>query len=76
MQYTYDNQVLVTYVRIQSTIEMMETTVKLRGLDADAIYVLIETGQIFSGAELMYAGLTIDMPQGDYLSKQYYFIKK
>lgn len=76
VQYTYDNQVLVTYVRIQSTIEMMETTVKLRGLDADAIYVLIETGQIFSGAELMYAGLTIDMPQGDYLSKQYYFIKK
>ena len=55
---------------------MMETTVKLRGLDADAIYVLIETGQAFSGAELMYAGLTIDMPQGDYLSKQYYFIKK
>ena len=76
VQYKHDNQVLVTYVRLLSTIEEMETTLKLKDLDEEASYILTETGQEFSGAELMYAGLTVDMPQGDYLSKQYYFIKK
>lgn len=76
VQYKRDNQVLVTYVRLLSTIEEIETTLKLKDLDEEASYILTETGQEFSGAELMYAGLTVDMPQGDYLSKQYYFIKK
>ncbi|WP_414429626.1 hypothetical protein [Anaerococcus sp.] len=30
---------------------------------------------MYSGAELMYAGLTIVMDGGDFLSKQYYFTK-
>ena len=50
--------------------------IKLKGLEADALYHLQETGQVFSGAELMYAGLTLTLPQGDYLSKQYYFVKQ
>lgn len=50
--------------------------IKLKGLEADALYHLQETEQVFSGAELMYAGLTVTLPQGDYLSKQYYFVKQ
>ncbi|WP_234916715.1 GH36 C-terminal domain-containing protein, partial [Streptococcus equinus] len=34
------------------------------------------TDQVFSGAELMNAGVTAVLPQGDYLSKQYYFVKQ
>lgn len=76
VQFNYRNQVVVTYVRILSTIEEMETTLRLKHLEEDADYILQETGQVFSGAELMYAGMTIVMDQGDFLSKQYHFVKK
>lgn len=33
------------------------------------------TDQVYSGAELMYAGITVVLPQGDFLSKQFYFVK-
>lgn len=76
VQFNHEGRVVVTYVRIQSTIEMIETTLKLKALDEQSLYQLVGTDKIYSGAELMYAGLTVDMPNGDYLSKQYYFVKK
>ncbi|RCW16800.1 alpha-galactosidase [Streptococcus gallolyticus] len=76
VQFVYEDKVIVTYVRILSTIEMIETTLKLKGLEEEATYRLQETGQVFSGSELMYAGLTVSLLQGDYLSKQYYFVKQ
>ena len=76
VQFVYEDKTVVTYARTLSTIETIETTLKLKGLEADALYHLQETGQVFSGAELMYAGLTVTLPQGDYLSKQYYFVKQ
>ena len=66
----------MTYVRTLSTIETIETTLKLKGLEEEATYQLQGIDQVFSGAELMYAGLTTILPQGDYLSKQYYFVKQ
>lgn len=76
VQFVYEDKVVVTYVRTLSTIETIETTLKLKGLEEAATYRLQETGQVFSGAELMYAGLTVTLPQGDYLSQQYYFVKQ
>ncbi|MFU2205590.1 alpha-galactosidase [Streptococcus pluranimalium] len=76
LQFVYDNQTVVTYVRIQSTIETIETTLKLKGLEEEALYQLEGTDLVYSGAELMYAGLTLDMPNGDYLSRQFYFVKQ
>ncbi|MGV3126411.1 alpha-galactosidase [Streptococcus orisratti] len=76
VQFVYEGKTVVTYVRTLSTIETIETTLKLKGLEEAATYRLQETGQIFSGAELMYAGLTVTLPQGDYLSQQYYFVKQ
>lgn len=75
VQFNYENKVLATYVRILSTIETVETTLKLKNLDQDANYMLQGTGQVYSGAELMYAGITVVLPQGDFLSKQFYFVK-
>lgn len=72
VQFVRDRETLVTYVRVQSKIESMETTLKLKGLDPTATYQLVGTDLVYSGAELMYAGLTVVLPQGDYLSKQYY----
>lgn len=76
VQFVYEDKVVVTYVRTLSMIETIETTLKLKGLEEADTYRLQETGQVFSGAELMYAGLTVILPQGDYLSKQYYFVKQ
>ncbi|MDO4667230.1 MAG: alpha-galactosidase [Streptococcus sp.] len=76
LQFKYENKLLVTYVRIQSTVEIMETSLKLKDLDVEGLYQLQENGKIYSGAELMYAGLTIVLPAGDYRSKQLYFIKQ
>lgn len=76
VQFNYQDKVVATYVRILSSVETIETTLKLKDLEEDAFYRLQETGAVYSGAELMYAGLTVVLPQGDYLSKQYYFIKE
>lgn len=76
VQFNYQDKVVVTYVRILSTVETIETTLKLKGLEENALYQLHSTEYVYSGAELMYAGLTMDLPQGDFLSKQLYFIKK
>lgn len=76
VQFNYENKVLATYVRVLSTVETVETTLKLKNLDQDANYILQGTGQVYSGAELMYAGITVVLPQGDFLSKQFYFVKE
>lgn len=76
VEFVYEDKVVVTYVRTLSTIETIETTLKLKGLEEEALYCLQGTDQVYSGAELMYAGLTAILPQGDYLSKQYYFVKQ
>lgn len=70
VEFVSDHQVVVTYVRILSMIEQMETTVKLKGLDPDKFYKLENDGEVYSGSELMYAGLTMYLPAGDFLSKQ------
>ena len=76
VQFTYQDRTVVTYVRVLSTVEEIEPTLKLKGLEEEALYSLEGTNQVYSGAELMYAGLTVVLPQGDFLSKQYVFVKK
>ena len=76
VQFTYQDRTVVTYVRVLSTVEEIEPTLKLKGLEEDALYSLEGTNQVHSGAELMYAGLTVVLPQGDFLTKQYVFVKK
>ena len=73
VQFNYQDNVLVTYVRIQSQIETMETTLKLKDLEEGRLYQLVGSGQVYSGAELIYAGLTMSLVQGDYISQQLHF---
>ncbi len=59
-----------------STVEEIEPTLKPGGWrEEDALYSPEGTDKVYSGAELMYAGLTVVLPQGDFLSKQYVFVK-
>ena len=76
VQFNYGNQTIVTYARILSVVETMETTLKLKDLDEEGRYELQENGVVYSGAELMYAGITMELPQGDYLSRQLHFIRR
>ena len=76
VQFNYGNQTIVTYVRVLSVVETMETTLKLKDLDEEGRYELQENGVVYSGAELMYAGITMGLPQGDYLSRQLHFIRR
>lgn len=75
VQFNYDNQTVMTYVRVLSTYEDMETTIKMKHLEEDALYRLEDSNQVYSGAELMYAGLTMDVPKGDFQSLQFLFTK-
>ena len=45
----------------------------IKDLDEEGLYELQENGEVYSGAELMYAGLTVILSQGDFLSRQYIF---
>ena len=74
VQFTYQDRTVLTYVRVLSTVEEIEPTLKLKGLE-DALYSLEGTDKVYSGAELMYAGLTVVLPSGDFLSKQYVLSK-
>ena len=76
VQFNYGNQTIVTYVRVLSVVETMETTLKLKDLDEEGRYELQENGVVYSGAELMYAGITMELLQGDYLSRQLHFIRR
>ena len=51
----------------------METTLKLKDLEVEGLYELEGTNIVYSGAELMYAGLTVTLSPGDFLSRQYKF---
>lgn len=75
VEFVSKHQVVMTYVRILSTIETMETIVKLKGLDPAANYQDQDSGVVYSGAELMYAGLTMDIPAGDFIGQQFIFNK-
>ena len=73
VQFNYGNQTIVTYVRVLSVVETMETTLKLKDLEEEGLYELEGTNIVYSGAELMYAGLTVTLSPGDFLSRQYKF---
>jgi alpha-galactosidase len=46
----------------------VEPELRLRGLDASARYVAVETGTEYHGAVLLHHGLAVDLPSGDYAS--------
>ncbi len=57
--------------RAQALPGTMPTLVKLRGLDEQALYTVKETGESYTGSELMHLGLSIRLPWGDASSVSY-----
>lgn len=58
-------EAVLMYTRAQAQSCTFPALVRLRGLDADKVYTIAETGESYSGSELMNAGLSVRLPWGD-----------
>lgn len=60
---------LVTFVQVLGRANYHSRRIKLQGLEPDALYQVSDTGKIYAGDILMYAGLPIENMWGDFRSK-------
>lgn len=68
-------EVLAIYMKVLSEPAAPFHILKLRGLDENSLYKDYETGEIYSGQELMYAGISIANVKQDFYSRYWYFKK-
>ncbi len=70
------SEALVTFVQVLNRPNFHSRRVALQGLDLHAQYEVEETGSIYAGDALMYAGLPIENLWGDFKSKLIHLIRK
>ncbi len=58
----------VVYVRLEAVANSSVTTLRLRGLDPDCTYHIVETGEDLGGDQLMYAGIALPSLSSDLAS--------
>jgi alpha-galactosidase len=68
------SEALAGYFRVLDGPNRMNTRLRLQGLDPDRDYILKETGEVYGGDRLMYAGLNMPDLQGDFRSKLLHFV--
>ena len=64
-------EVVVSYVKKYSEANVIPRRLKVKALDENSLYEVIETGEVFGGDELMYIGLEIGELMGDYQAKNW-----
>lgn len=52
------------------------TYIRCMGLEADRLYEVMETGEVFSGSALMHTGYPVPVIPGEYNAWQYHFVIK
>ena len=62
-------EIIVSYVRINAEVNTLQGNLKLRFLDENAKYKILETNKVYGGDELMYIGLKLPDFNGDFKSK-------
>jgi alpha-galactosidase len=60
--------VFAVYIRVLKETNGPSKKLKLKGLDSDKNYRLLETGEVYGGDELMHAGINIPRMDGDFES--------
>ena len=60
---------VITYVKPYGEVNVLPKRLKLRVLEKEAIYKVVETNEVYGGDELMYVGLYIGELLGDYQSR-------
>jgi len=68
------SEALVTYVCIMGVPDIHSRRIRLKGLDENAFYRNEETGEVFSGAVLMNAGININVNH-DFEAKLFHFVR-
>lgn len=69
-------EALIEFVQILKVPNSIPIRIHLKGLDPEADYVVEETGKVYSGDILMYAGLDIPLMFGDFQSTLIHLTKK
>lgn len=70
-----ENEVIAFHYVVLSQPAAHIQLLKLKGLDENAMYRNIETGEIFGGDELMYSGISIPIKKQDFRSVYFRFQK-
>ena len=65
-----------SFVQLRSSANKGIIYIRLRGLDADAVYTIPELGLELTGASLMYAGLPMPVIKADNTAKTFTLIQK
>ena len=65
-------EAVVTHVFAQALPNMKDGLMHLAGLDETLTYRDIDTGKTYGGDELMYYGIRVTKPWGDYMSQQWF----
>ena len=60
---------VVSYVKKYCEPNVLPKRLKIKALDKEALYEVVETGEVFGGDELMYIGLEIGEIMGDFQAK-------
>ena len=60
---------VVIYVKKYCEPNVLPKRLKIKALDKEALYEVVETGEVFGGDELMYIGLEIGEIMGDFQAK-------
>lgn len=69
------SEAVFTYVQVLGRPNYRSRRIKLKGLDPDASYKNMETGEIHSGNVLMNVGIFVKL-DGDFISKVVHFVKQ
>ncbi len=69
------SEAVFTYVQVLGRPNYRSRRIKLKGLDQDASYKNMETGEIHSGSVLMNMGIFVKL-DGDFASKVVHFVKQ
>ena len=67
-------EAVVTHVYGQAVPNTKDGLLRLTGLDPDLTYRDAQTGKTYGGDELMYYGLRLKAPWGDYMSQQWHLV--
>lgn len=67
------SEALVTYVQVLAVPNIHSRKIRLHGLNPEKCYILEETGEVYTGEELMYCGFLIKELHGDCQSRLYHF---
>ena len=70
------SRAILVYVREKGVYQTREKKLLLRGLDADATYLIEETGALCTGRQLMLGGFDPAIGRGDYASMEYHFTRQ